>query len=112
MSDVLLAVEVKQVEDKPSTVVRLRTTSWWDGKGLHIKRSLTVLRRRSIGHCQIEEDVSAVGATETAALIENLDDCKDGVYEVVLCNVGRDWETGHIDSWGYKLLPFTEEEEE
>ncbi len=112
MSAVLLAVGVKQVEEKPSTVVRLRTTSWWDGKGLHIKRSLTVLRRRSRATCLIEEDVSAVGATETAALIENLDDCKDGVYEVVLCNVRRDWETGYIDSWGYKLLPFTEGDSE
>jgi limonene-1,2-epoxide hydrolase len=104
--------EVEQAKEEPRTVVRLLTTSWWDGKGLHIKRSLTVLRRRSMGHCQIEEDVSAVGATETAALIENLDDCKDGVYEVVLCNVRRDWETGYIDSWGYKLLPFTEGETE
>lgn len=86
-------------------VVRLRTTAWGDGRALHIKRSLTYLRRQCVGYNGLQEDASAVGAEQAVALITNLDQCPDGVYEVMMCDVRRDWETGHIDGWGYRLVP-------
>lgn len=34
---------------KHRTVVRVVTSSWYDGKGLHTKRSLNVLKKKSFG---------------------------------------------------------------
>jgi hypothetical protein len=28
---------------------------------------------------------------------------EDGVYEVVICNERRDWESGYIEDWDYRL---------
>lgn len=92
-------------KELPKCVVRLRTTQWSDPKGLHIKRSLTYLRRQCVGVNVLEEDTNAGGASETIASIINLDQCADGVYEAVICNVSHDWESGHVDDWRYKLLP-------
>lgn len=32
----------------------------------------------------------------------------EGLYEIVLCNPSRDWETGIIDDWELKLVPYKE----
>ena len=92
-------------KERNRCVVRLRTTAWGDGRGLHIKRSLTYLRRQCVGHNGLQEDASAIGAEQAVTLITNLDQCPDGLYEVVVCDVLRDWETGYIDGWRYKLAP-------
>lgn len=92
-------------EEQNRCVVRLRTTAWADSKGLHIKRSLTYLRRQCVGFNMLQEEESAVGAEQAVASITNLDQCKDGIYEVVVCDVSRDWETGYVDGWNYKLVP-------
>lgn len=88
-------------------VIRLRTTTWSDTKGIHIKRSLTFLRRHCIGYNILEEDTHAVGVKETVMGITNLNECEDGIYEVVVCNEIRDWESGYLDYWDYKLVPYT-----
>lgn len=88
-------------------IVRLRTTTWSDKKGLHIKRSLTYLRRRCSGLNILEEETEAVGAEQAFKNIINIDQCEDGVYEVIVCNVRHDWETGYPDDWNYKLVQIT-----
>ena len=87
-------------------VVKLATTAWADKRGLHIKKSLTYLRRKCSGYNSIEEDVSAIGAEDTARTIINLDECADGIYEVAVCNETHDWESGHVDGYDLKLIPF------
>ena len=87
-------------------VVKLATTIWADKRGLHIKKSLTYLRRKCAGYNSIEEEVSAIGAEDTARIIINLDECADGVYEVAVCNETHDWESGHVDGYDLKLIPF------
>lgn len=42
--------------------------------------------------------------------ITNLDKCKDGIYKIQICNPRTDWETGYIDEYDYKLVPFKEED--
>lgn len=86
-------------------VVRLKTSAWSDGKGIHIKRSLTYLRRQCAGFNGLEEDAMMAGAEQAIKNIINLSDCNDGVYEVVMCNVSKDFETGYADDWDYKLVP-------
>jgi hypothetical protein len=99
----LLCAEPKK-EDQ--TVVRVVTTSWMDSKGLHTKRSLNVLKRKSFGQNYLQEECSAVGAEDAAGNIINLQEVKDGIYEVVVCNASRDFETGYVDDWELKLVPF------
>lgn len=73
-----------------------------------MRRSMTFLRRRCIGINVLEEDAQAVSAEQAISGIVNLSECEDGIYEAVVCNVSRDWETGYVDDWDYKLVPFHE----
>jgi hypothetical protein len=91
-----------------SEVVRVVTSYWSDKKGFHFRKSLIPLRRKSHGHQVLEEDVSMVGFEEVIPRILNLSECEDGVYDVVICNEKKDWETGCVEEWDYKLLPYRE----
>lgn len=92
------------------TVVRLRTSVWHDRKGVHIRRSLTYLRKQCSGCNVLEEDVSNIGAEDAVRQIINLDACKDGIYRVVMCNMTRDYETGYVDGYDLELVPFSPQE--
>ena len=87
-------------------VVKLVTSSWYDKRGLHIRRDLIPVKRKSCGHRCLEEDCSMVGSDEVCTRIVNLNECKDGLYRVVVCNEHRDWETGCIEDYDYKLVVF------
>lgn len=94
-------------KEQSRCILRLRTTTWADAKGLHIKRSLVFLRRQCVGFNGLAEDAGAIGAEIAVGSITNLAECKDGIYEAVVCNVSHDWETGHVDGWDYKLVPIS-----
>ena len=112
MSDEIFSVDMSKPDDSdinPCRVVGRLTTSYWNGaNGIHSRRSFRYLKRKSQGHNFVTEDASNVGADETWKRIINMDECKDGVYEVVTCNESRDWETGYIDDYDFKLVPFEE----
>jgi hypothetical protein len=93
-------------------IVRLRTSTWSDSKGLYIKRSLTYLRRRCASDPFLEEDTVNMGAEEILSKIKNLDECEDGVYAVVISGAHRDWETGCLDDYDYALVPEDKKEGE
>lgn len=86
-------------------IVRLRTEIWADKRGMHTKKSLVFMRKQCQGFNILEEDIGAVGARDVMPKIINLEDCEDGLYEAVACNESTDWESGHIDSYDYKLVP-------
>lgn len=88
-------------------VVRLRTTMWADKSGIHTKKSLIYLKRLCVGYNLLEEDTNMAGADMIIQNIIDLYKCKDGIYEVVSCNESRDFETGYIDDYDYKLVPFS-----
>lgn len=94
-------------KERSRCIVRLRTTTWGDRKGLYTKRSLTYLRRQCVGFNGLAEYVGAAGAEQAIGSITNLDQCKDGIYEAVVCNVSHDWESGIADDWDYKLVPIS-----
>lgn len=102
-----VSTEMLAAEHEPESrcVVRLRTTAWSDKRGLHLKKSLTFLRRQCTGFNILEEDASAIGAEEVLPRILNLDDVEDGTYYVVTCNESRDWESGYVDDYDYRLVP-------
>jgi len=87
-------------------VVRLRTTSWINKRGIHTQKSLIFLRRQCKGYNILEEDAMMVDVDTVTLNIVNLDECEDGIYKVSICNESRDWETGHIDSYDYQLIPY------
>lgn len=93
-------------------VVRLATSCWHDERGLHMRRRLLSLKRKSVGVVRmLQEDSDMIGADEVLRSVVNLNECKDGEYIVVTCNVSTDWESGHVDSYDYKLLPYVEASE-
>ena len=90
-------------------VVRLTTSSWGDSKGLHIKRDLTFLKKKCKGFNILEEDIGMIGAPDVVKQITNLDECEDGVYQVITCNEWASWETPNIiEDYDYKLIPYNE----
>lgn len=109
MTDLILSVKDNEEPVEHRCVVRLTTTFYQDGRGLHTKKSLTLLKRKSFGYDMLNEDASAIGAERVLSHVENLYGTEDGVYEVVTCNHARDWEAGCIDDWDYRLVPYVEE---
>lgn len=106
-----LNASIIESQNKASCIVKLKTSSWFDRRGLHSKRSLIFLRRLCKGHNLLEEDCSAIGSDEAIGSIINLNSCEDGIYEVISCNEKRDWETGYIDDYDLKLIPYKKESE-
>jgi hypothetical protein len=87
---------------------RLKTTMWTDKSGLHLKKNLTFLKRKCVGYNVVDEDAKMAGAEAVLERIENLANCADGVYEVVVVNEKRDWESGYVEDWDYGLIPVKE----
>lgn len=87
-------------------VVRLSTSAWSDDRGVYLRKSLTTLKRKSSGYQILTEDVNNISPLEVIENIVNLNDCVDGIYKVEICNVSTDWETGYVESYDYKLVPF------
>lgn len=97
---------VKHLSEPPCRlVVRVRTSAYAKRNGLVHTKSVTVMRRMSRGHDFLDEDASMVGADLVMARITNLHEVDDGLYQVVTVNEGRDWETGYLEEWDYKLVP-------
>lgn len=95
-----------QVSDEPIHLIfRLSRSAWPSKGGIQIKTSLTLLKKKSAGFNLFEEDISQTTAMDVADRITNLSQCEDGVYQLVMCNQRRDYETGNIEEWDYKLLP-------
>jgi len=100
-----LEIFPEQNPAEANCVVRVSTTSWADRRGLHMKKSLTFLRRQCKGINLIEEDIRATSPTETMFRISNWNEVTDGLYTVEICNESRDWESGYVEDWDYRLVP-------
>lgn len=105
IADTLVLPVIGEPKQRNVCVVRIRTTAWSDRSGLHFKKSLVFLRKQCVGFNVLEEDVGMIGAEEVIPRIINIDECENGVYQVVVCNESRDWETGCVDDFDYRLIP-------
>ena len=92
----------------PIVVVRVRTSYWHDKKGGHIRKDINYLKRKSRGYNVLDEDMYLGSADLVLPTIINLYDVEDGIYELITVNESRDWETGYIDSYDMKLIPYKE----
>lgn len=104
MNEGAITVQGSFYIDASRCVVRVTTTAWADKRGLHEKKSLMFLRRQCKGLNVLEEDASAIGAENVLPRILNLDECEDGVYDVVVCNERCDYETGYVGDYDYRLV--------
>lgn len=91
------------------TIVRVRSTSWNDSRGIHAKKSLIFLRKKCNGTNVLEEDYGMAGTDTTLSYISNLWSCGDGIFEVLPYSMHRDHETGLLDDWYYKLVPYNDQ---
>ena len=87
-------------------IARVITSVWHDSRGVYIKKSLNFLKRKSVGFNVIDEDCSNIGVDEVVHRIINFNDVPDGIYRVITCDESRDWETGAIEDWNYKLIEY------
>jgi hypothetical protein len=102
--------KISEVKGEPESklVVRLTTSMWHDKNGLHMRRDVRFLKRKSFGYNILYEDATWVGADEVINRIVNLYEADDGVYEVITVNESEDWETGCIEDYDYKLIEIGE----
>ena len=87
-------------------VVRLKRSAYYTRTGVYFTESLIYLRRKCSGYNILEEEAQGVGAMD--ALPINMTEMEEGIYEVVSCNETRDWESGVIDGYELKLIPYEE----
>ena len=87
------------------TVVKLVTTYYQTKNGFAIKKELVILKKQCSGYNFLTEDCQSIGVDECLSKIENLNDCKDGVYKLLTCCESRDWETNIVDDYDYRLVP-------
>ena len=107
--DIFTEMVFQPYKDPDHMVVgRLKTTMWHDSRGVHAKKSFTYLKRLSKGYNIVAEDAIAGGADETIPRIVNWDEVEDGIYRVIVINQSRDWESGHVDDYDLKLIPYEE----
>lgn len=105
--DLLGDSEPTKEDERTQIVVRLRRSSWHDNDGAYQRTSLRYLKRHTKGFNVFDDDCSMVGAEDVIPKIVNLAKCKDGIYQLAMCNEHKDWETGHVEDWDYQLLPFS-----
>lgn len=86
-------------------VGRLSHNRYMHGDRLVSQSTFTLLKRKSqlslsdmVGDADID--------------IDNLELFRhaEGLYEIVICNESRDWETGMVDDWELKLVPYVDDE--
>lgn len=95
--------------DKPKVVVKVTTSCWQNSDGVYYKKSARFLRRKCIGHNFILEECGNIGAFDLIPMIVNFHSVADGVYEVVLNRLSRDWESGVADDWDWILVKYEEQ---
>lgn len=64
------------------------------------------MRKHCYGLNLLEEELGSVGPIDTLERIANIGTCDDGLYEVKAYNESYDYETGYIDNYDLRLVPF------
>lgn len=103
-------VETSTGEKPRVAVVRVKTSYYITKRGFATTKRIDFLRRKSDWEYvySIKEDASFGGADSVIGRIINLNDVKDGIYRMIWINEHRDWESGYIEDWDYKLVPHGE----
>jgi hypothetical protein len=102
-----LLKEITPEAQESCEVVKLSNFCYSDSKGcVHVEKRLTPMKRKSYGYQVLQEDIKMIGTSEVISRIINLQGFKDGIYSVITCHEKRDWESGYVEEYDYKLIPF------
>jgi hypothetical protein len=85
-------------------IVSIKTEYYKRGKRFYASKVITPIVSLSKGHT-ITDEVNDYGLA-VLDLITNLYEVEDGYYQIVINNISRDYETGHIDDYDFKLYPY------
>lgn len=113
MSDLLKRLELRQSEPPKNRVFyrceKPETPMFGLSEDSVIVTGLILAHYYTVEHDFVHEEIQAVGA-EAGIIIP--DDLEEGaVYEAMIVNIGRDWESGHIDSYDIAFGRITDAEE-
>lgn len=110
MIDNLIEIEDNKIEE-PKLFVRVIKTAYISKNGCeyNYQTKLRVLRKLSNFDHPFFEDCQNTSIKDVLDRIINLDDVDGGIYQVITCNYSRDWETGYIDDWDYKLVSYNKQ---
>lgn len=89
-------------QHKPSCIVRLSRSTYKRGSRFISETSISWLKSKS------ELSIYDITDLEDVFDIINIEECEDGLYNLVACNFSRDYESGMIDDWDVKLIPYQE----
>lgn len=111
MTDKLLEVENSSPECN-GTVFRANVQMCRTARGIMFSVRLDKLKRKSCPGCEkcgwIDEELSQVDNDNPIIGIES---CEHGeLYTLTTCNHSTDWETGQVDGWDLKVVPYHEED--
>lgn len=88
-------------------VVRVGTESFKRGDTYFYGRTIRVIKKKTEVD-YLSDDCQQVGTQEAIENILNINTVEDGIYQLVFCNVSKDYETGYIDDFNFKLVSFEE----
>lgn len=95
--------------NNPICVVKLETEAYKRGNKYFYGKSIRVIKSKTTFDL-LEEEVQNIGIVEGIENIINLHECDTGMYWLAACNISRDIESGYIDDWNLKLVPYKENE--
>jgi hypothetical protein len=87
--------------------VRVGTEAFKRGDTYFYGRTIRVIKKKTEVD-YLYDDCQQVGTQEAIENILNINTVKDGLYQLVFCNVSKDCETGYIDDFNFKLVPYEE----
>lgn len=93
---------------QPRLKVRLTTSVYSNKDKVTFKKELYFYKRPNPEHLpgSIIDDLRDSAYPDQRII--NLYEVPDGIYEVIWCNISHDWETGYVDNWDLKLIPWEE----
>lgn len=112
MLELLLDAEVEVSKEQCKGVVfKADVQHCRTQRGVLFSIRLNKMKRMSCTGCAycwwLDEDLSNIDSEYWPIIdIEKAEHGK--LYTIEMCNVGRDWESGHVDSWDLKLVPYEE----
>jgi len=84
----------------------ITTTAQWQPMK-KLSRHCERCKKEGNGNYSPNDDAQDVGAEQVEIQCENPEDGK--LYFARFVADGRDWETNHVDSWHWEMIPFKEE---
>jgi hypothetical protein len=107
--DIAETEEAKHEKEFSRLVVRLKTNSYQVTRGVErigfkISKEIIILKKKSVNY----DWISDVWEDDGDFNVINLNDCEDGIYQIVACNFKTDGD-GNIDDYDLKLIPYKED---